>query len=92
MSAPEYLSNWQIALDDSEQSKRIAMTVAHDNVIRSAGEDRLSGVSWTFWRTDDAPLLRTPDGDIEVDPATTELCRRFPGRVLVMATVEVKPL
>lgn len=65
---------------------------SHDNVIRGAGEDRLSAVSWTFWRTDDAPILRAAAGDIELPPDVVALCRLYPGRTLVMATCEVKPL
>jgi hypothetical protein len=65
---------------------------SHDNVIMGAGADRLSGVSWTYWRTEDAPVLHADAGDIELPPDVVALCRLYPGRTLVMATCEVKPL
>lgn len=65
---------------------------SHDNLLVGARTDRLGPVSWTFWRTDDAPILRADAGDIELPPDVVALCRLYPGRTLVMATCEVKPL
>jgi hypothetical protein len=86
---PEYLSCYSIALsDDLEAAKK----QSHDNVIAGAGADRLSGVTWTFWSTDEAPILRADAGEIVLPPDVALLCALAPGRTLVMATVEVKPL
>jgi hypothetical protein len=90
LTQKEYMSAWSIANDASAESIEHAKRGSHDNVIRFAGDARRSGVSWTFWNTDDAPVLHTDEGDIPLPEEVAAMCRLHPGLPLVMATVEVE--
>jgi hypothetical protein len=87
----EYMSCWSIAKDHDILSVESAKKMSHDNVVLGSGSHRRSGVSWTFWSTDDAPVLRGDNGyELPLPADVSELCQLHPGLTLVMATVEVE--
>jgi hypothetical protein len=87
--AYEYESCWAIALEETEQSLENARQLSHDSLLKATWATRLSGVSWTYWSTDDAPVLHVDGGTIEMPPDVALLCAMAPGKRLVMATVKV---
>lgn len=84
-----YESAFAVATDDTKESIVNARQLSHDTVIANTGDKRRSGVRWTIWSTTTAVEQLAAQG-IELDTEVRELCRVFPHRTLIMATVEVE--
>lgn len=84
-----YESAFAVAVDGTTAGLAEAKRLSHDTVINNAGEARRSGVRWTIWPTTTAQLELAAQG-ITLPPEAVDLCRVYPHRTLVMATVEVE--
>jgi hypothetical protein len=84
-----YESAFSVALEPTASSLESAKWQSHDTIVQITGATRRSGVSWSFWRTDTAVQEMAGQG-IDVASEAAELCRVFPHRTLVMATVQIE--
>jgi len=86
-----YESSFAVAFTDHPDHLASARDLSHDTVIANTGDDRLSGVSWSYHPALAVTAGLADIGDITLPPAIVEICRVYPNGVLVIATVTVKP-
>lgn len=86
-----YESAFSVAVTSLPEHIESAKKMSHDTVIANTGDDRLSGVTWSF-HPPLAVLAGVADlGDITLPPEILGICMLYPDGVLVVATVEVRP-
>lgn len=84
-----YERSFAVGAEGTTESVIEARQQAQEAVLYAAGDARRGDVVCTLWGTTNAVLNLAGQG-IEVDAEVEELCRVFPHRTLVMATVEVE--
>lgn len=86
-----YESAFAIAVNDHPLSLASARQQSHDQVIANTGPARRSGVTWYHAPVATAARDLAATSDIILPPEVLAVMDRFPGGVLVLATVEVDP-
>lgn len=84
-----YERAFALAAEGTPESLADARRQAHETVITNTGDTRCSDVVCTIWGTTTAVVDLAAQG-VALDAEVEELCRVFPHRTLVMATVEVE--